>query len=69
MSVALFIVHWPGKDTPACLDHTTKLQHLAGVLGMALSMTPVDPLDGEVFCKNCENEVKHGKREAATNAS
>jgi hypothetical protein len=55
---AKFIVHWPGKDTPACLDHMTKLKKLSNVMGFALSVTHiVDNIEG-LECSNCVNEAK-----------
>ena len=53
---ATFIVHWPGQDTPACDDHAKKLQGIAGVLGLGLSMTTI--VGAEIPCSNCENEKK-----------
>lgn len=55
MSNATVIVHWPGKDVPACDDHALKLRNLSGVLGFALSSTPAP--EGST-CTNCENETK-----------
>lgn len=52
---ALVIVHWPGKDIPACLDHATKLKAVANTLGFFVSMTPSS---GDEMCTNCENEAK-----------
>ena len=50
---AIVIVHWPGKDTPACIFHALKLAGVAEVLGFPLSSTPAP--EGAV-CSNCENE-------------
>ncbi len=55
MSEVTEIVHWPGKDTPACLEHAEKLKALGRVMGFAVSSTPW-PAGG--VCKNCENEAK-----------
>lgn len=55
---AIVIVHWPGKDVPACANHLLKLQGLAGVLGFGLSSTPILDLDQAPLCSNCENEAK-----------
>ena len=52
---AIVIVHWPGKDTPACLDHALKLQGLAKVMGVPLSCTLVTE---EIECTNCLNLIK-----------
>jgi hypothetical protein len=52
------IVHWPGKDTPACWRHIEKLKTLADTLGFALSITPAAQGD---TCKNCENEALSGR--------
>jgi hypothetical protein len=54
MAPATQIVHWPGKDVPACFEHLRKLLALAAVLGFQLSWTPCD----ETICTNCENEAK-----------
>jgi hypothetical protein len=61
MSVpATSIVHWPGKDTPACEDHSRKLMSLgSAVFGIAVSATP--NVDLSVVCSNCENEAKARK--------
>lgn len=55
MTPATKIVHWPGKDTPACDGHARKLEGLAGFMGFPVSMTPASP--GEA-CTNCDNEAK-----------
>lgn len=52
---ASVIVHWPGKDTAARVDHAVKLASLASAMGFALSSTPCSE---EVECANCENEAK-----------
>lgn len=49
------IVHWPGKDTPACAEHSEKLKALGAAMGVVVSSTPW-PAGG--VCKNCENEAK-----------
>jgi len=51
---ATVIVHWPGQDTAACLEHHLKIQRLASVLGLALSYTPC--ADADIECTNCRNE-------------
>lgn len=56
---AVAIVHWPGKDTPACDEHLNKLVGLGAVLGIRVSWTPCT--QGEI-CTNCENDPK--KRDA-----
>ena len=53
--LATVIVHWPGKSTAACPIHALKLHGLAGVLGFALTTTPVE---SEKECDNCANEAK-----------
>ena len=57
---ALQIVHWPGKDTPACENHLRKLVGLAAVLGFQLSWTPCE----STICSNCESEEEKEKRNA-----
>jgi hypothetical protein len=49
------IVHWPGKDTAACDDHTEQLKTLAKVMGFVVSVTP---LRESIPCANCKNESK-----------
>lgn len=48
------IVHWPGKDTPACEDHLRKLVGLGAILGIMISWTPCE----ETVCTNCESEAR-----------
>jgi len=55
MSEATEIVHWPGKDVPACYEHAAKLKALAQAMGFSVSSTPW-PAGGT--CKNCENESR-----------
>lgn len=50
-------VHWPGKDTLACEEHTRKLQNLARTMFGASSITPL-PTDSTVECTNCVNTAK-----------
>lgn len=50
-------VHWPGKDTAACFDHTEKIANLAGFMGFRVTITPL-PKDPIVECANCANEAK-----------
>lgn len=52
MNPATQIVHWPGKDTPACKEHLIKLVGLAAALGFMLTWTPCE----ETVCSNCESE-------------
>jgi len=49
------IVHWPGKDTPACDVHAAKLKALGAMLVGFVSSTPCTE---ELACTNCENESK-----------
>jgi len=54
---AIVIVHWPGKDTPACRRHEKQLQGLAAAMGLSgLSCTVI--AEEGVKCANCENEAK-----------
>jgi hypothetical protein len=55
MKQATQIVHWPGKDTPACDEHAQKLRSLGGFMGFAVSCTPAY---ADEVCMNCENEEK-----------
>lgn len=52
---AMYIVHWPGKEVPACEEHAAKLRNVADVMGFALSATLCMT---ERKCTNCENEAK-----------
>ena len=54
MSDAVEIVHWPGKDVPACEEHAKKLKALGQFMGFAVSSTP---WPAGVPCTNCENEA------------
>jgi hypothetical protein len=54
MKPATHIVHWPGKDIPACEDHLKKLVGLGAALGFMVSWTPCE----ETICTNCETEAK-----------
>lgn len=51
------IVHWPGKDTPACVVHAAQLKSLGAAMGFAVSSTIIPPSAG-FRCSNCENELK-----------
>jgi hypothetical protein len=53
--LAQFIVHWPGKDTLACVEHSSKLVALGEGLGFKVSCTPYY---GDEECRNCENDAK-----------
>lgn len=55
---AVVMVHWPGKDTPACIEHALKLERAALAMGFTVSATPLTGTDEEVPCANCENEAK-----------
>jgi len=50
---AAVIAHWPGKDTPACVEHAEKIAALADALGFNVSFTPCT---GGETCANCQNE-------------
>lgn len=54
---AITIVHWPGKDTPACLVHAAKLIKLGEFMGFAVSATPILPETEPLECTNCKNEA------------
>jgi hypothetical protein len=56
---AISIVHWPGKEVPACAEHEGKLKELGRFMGFAVSSTP--NVDEDLACTNCENEAR--KRE------
>jgi len=55
MSTAIYIVHWPGKDVPACEEHAQKITSLARFMGFPVSSTLCI---AEQPCTNCENEAK-----------
>lgn len=59
MNEATQIVHWPGKDTPACDEHAAKLKALGAHMGCAVSSTMIVLTEFVgAKCKNCENEEK-----------
>lgn len=58
MHEATQIVHWPGKEVPACEEHAGKLATLAGVMGFSLSATPILMPSTDLLCTNCVNEEK-----------
>ena len=51
---AMFIVHWPGKDVPACPIHAAKLKDAARAMGFNVSFTLAQP-DSDEMCSNCKN--------------
>jgi uncharacterized NAD-dependent epimerase/dehydratase family protein len=53
VKTAIVVVHWPGKDTPACADHASKLSLLARHIGFTVTMTPCEV---EAVCTNCRND-------------
>jgi hypothetical protein len=53
--MAVVIVHWPGKDVPACETHAEQLCTVALVMGFRVSSTPAT---GPIPCSNCENKPK-----------
>ena len=53
--IATQIVHWPGKSTPACDEHTEKLKRLGNMMGFGVSSTLCVE---EVECSNCANKEK-----------
>jgi hypothetical protein len=55
MKPATQIVHWPGKDTPACDEHARQLQGLAIIMGIMVSATPCQV---ETPCTNCANQAQ-----------
>jgi hypothetical protein len=59
VSTAIVIVHWPGKDTPACEQHAQKLTALAKFMGFSVSSSPC--LTDQV-CTNCENESRAARQ-------
>jgi hypothetical protein len=55
MSTAIYIVHWPGKDVPACEEHAGKLVSVGRCMGFEVSFTLYF---GDAPCTNCENEAR-----------
>jgi len=55
-----FIVHWPGKDVPACAEHAAALTSLALSMGFFVSATATDT--EELECTNCKNEACEVRR-------
>jgi hypothetical protein len=60
VKLATQLVHWPGKDTPACEEHAQKLASVAAAMGFPVSASPIVGL--EVACTNCENEAKKAQK-------
>ena len=60
MKQATLIVHWPGKEVPACAQHAIKLMRIGEHMGCPVS---VDFYYGELPCTNCENEAKKAAAE------
>jgi hypothetical protein len=56
-TLARVIVHWPGKDVPACIRHAEQLISIGRTLGVDVSVTPLFKAEE---CKNCENEKAKG---------
>jgi hypothetical protein len=56
MTLATQIVHWPGKDTPACDKHAAQLRSIASAMGFPVSSTTT--LDYDIPCANCANKEK-----------
>lgn len=50
MAKATQIVHWPGKDVPACDAHREQMLGVAEAMGFKISWTPC----AETECPNCE---------------
>jgi hypothetical protein len=53
VNAAIYIVHWPGEDVPACAEHAQKLISLGRFMGFAVSSTL---FISDQPCMNCENE-------------
>ena len=51
---ATHIVFWPGKEVPACDEHTQKLRALGAFMGFGVSAM-LCMADRE--CTNCQNEL------------
>ena len=49
------IVHWPGKEVPACDKHAEQLRSVGDAMGFHVSSTPCI---ADEACTNCENEAK-----------
>lgn len=56
LSEAIYIVHWLGKDVPACEQHTQKLVALGRFMGFVVSSSLY--LGDAADCTNCENEQR-----------
>jgi hypothetical protein len=56
MVTATVIVHWPGKDVPACREHARKLISIGNSIGCPVSVTPL--FGDDIECTNCKNEGK-----------
>lgn len=44
---AVVIVHWPGKSTPMCREHSDKAQRLGLALGFIVAAEVIPPDDSE----------------------
>lgn len=54
--IAIYLVHWPGKDVLICNKHFQKIKGLAAHMGWPISAEPY--LGEDIECGNCENEKK-----------
>lgn len=46
------MMHWPGKDSPACDDHAEKMRAVGFAMGFYVSSTPCDGPS----CANCMSD-------------
>jgi hypothetical protein len=54
MKPATQLVHWPGKDIPACDEHAVRIVQLAAAMGFVVSSTPCTD---DLMCLNCVHGV------------
>ena len=58
ITLAKYLVHWPGSDTAACDEHLQRLVGLGAVLGIQVPWTMMN--DGTTECANCRTERLKG---------
>lgn len=59
MNKATQIVHWPGKEVPACDEHAAQLKGVGDAMGFPVSASPCL---SDTECTNCANEAKKQAR-------
>lgn len=52
---ARWIVHWPGKSTPACDEHKRGLENLGAFMGLTNLQSTEAPAGAQ--CESCRNKA------------